>query len=331
MLSALAISLAALALSEKASSLAIPSPQQQANPAYPFTHLTAFGDELSDSGSGSWAHGIAGGTAQIYGHGTWTNGPVAVQHLADLLSTPLTDYAFGGADGGGKSGATINNRYTPADAHWDGNPVPSVHEQIVDNYTQPKPPASIQHSLQFLWVGQNDMSMHTDPWWPEDPKNALFAPTFAKKIRWHAEYLIRAGAPYVLVPNIYPKHRSPLVPAYLSNSTTFISTWGDMIADANAALKASLEKSRFADQIIYYDVFGYMLELMEKKDAFGLTQPLENYCDGIPGLDHWEECAADGWKGADAFFWMNFVQPTTRVHGLVARDMKRVIDERVRG
>lgn len=104
-----------------------------------------------------------------------------------------------------------------------------------------------------------------------------------------------------------------------------------MISGANTALEKSLAGSKFAEKIIYYDVFNYMLRLMEDKDRYGLTKPLGFYCDGVPGIAHWDECASDDRKGAWPFFWMSFGNPTTHVHQLIAADMKRVIDARVRG
>lgn len=87
--------LTALALAaSRVSALAIPADTQQElskRSAYPFTKLVAFGDELSDNGNGSYAHGITGDPANVYGFGTWTDGPVAVSYLADLLGVPLTD------------------------------------------------------------------------------------------------------------------------------------------------------------------------------------------------------------------------------------------------
>ena len=173
--------------------------------AYPFNRLVAFGDELSDNGNGSSAHGIAGDPESIYGFGTWTDGPVAVQYLAGLLDVPLTDYAFGGCCGGSSGGATINNIYSPAAAQWNGKPVPSVHQQIQNNYTKPTP-SSIKTSLQFIWTGQNELSSETDAFWQGDPKNAYFASNMSSRIVNNAEYLISKGAPAVFIANIYPKH-----------------------------------------------------------------------------------------------------------------------------
>ena len=322
----------ALALVNQANAVALPA-RQMARGAYPFSRLVAFGDELSDNGNGSYAHGITGDPADVYSFGTWSNGPVAVQYLAGELGVPLDDYAFGGCCGGGSFGATINNKYTPAQAQWNGAPVPSVHDQIRWNYTHPHPPSNIKNSLQFIWTGQNDLSIHTDAFWEGDPKNSDFATAMAQKITWHAEYLIKKGAPYVLVANIYPKHKAPVTTTYLCPDGSCIDTWGNVISAANAALKARLANSTVADKIIYYDVYSYMMQLMANKDSYGLTQSLSDYCDGDAKVAKWDECIAGDyvWEGAEKFYWMNFIQPTAHVHRLIAADMKRVIDAHVTG
>lgn len=98
--------------------LALPTTdfELRARTTYPFKKAVAFSDELSDNGNGYYAHGITGDPASVYGFGTWTNGPVAVSCLSDLLSAPITDYAFGGCCGGGDFGATFDNAYTSSPA-----------------------------------------------------------------------------------------------------------------------------------------------------------------------------------------------------------------------
>ena len=305
--------------------LAIPAPAPASFSQ--FTRLVAFGDELSDNGNGSYAHGITGDPANVYSFGTWTNGPVAVQYLAGLLGIPLDDYAFGGCCGGSSSGATISAAYTTPQAQWNGKPVPSVHEQIAKNYTNPTP-SSIKTSLQFLWTGQNELSVHTDAFWEGDPTNAEFASQMAQRITRNAEHLVAEGAPYVFIPNIYPKHKAPVTIKYLCPDGGCVETWGKIIQNANTALKNSLAKSKHGDKFIYYDVYSYMMNLMENKDSQGLIQPLTDYCDGDPAEAKWDTCISGSyvWEGAEKFFWMNFIQPTAHVHRLIAADMKATID-----
>lgn len=64
-------------------------PQPRSN--CPFNQLVAFGDELSDNGNGSYAHGITGSPANVYGFGTWTNGPVAVSYLVSHCKSQTLD------------------------------------------------------------------------------------------------------------------------------------------------------------------------------------------------------------------------------------------------
>ncbi|KAK5122140.1 hypothetical protein LTR85_004386 [Meristemomyces frigidus] len=316
-------------LAAQASALAIPETIQERG-SYPFNHLVAFGDELSDNGNGSYAHGITGNPANVYSFGTWTDGPVAISYLADLLGTPLTDYAFGGCCGAGSFGATINNTYTAAEAELEGNPVPSVHDQIFLNYTAKGAPANIKHALQFIWTGENDLSEHTDAFWEGDPKNANFASEMSDRITYNAEHLIELGAPYVMVANIYPKHRAPVTTKYLCPDGSCVDTWGSIIQDTNAAIEQALKESKYASKLIYYDVFSFMIDVMDNKDSYGLTQPLTYYCDGdaSDSNDKWDTCIAGSytWEGAMEFYWMNYIQPTTTVHKLIAADMKSTID-----
>lgn len=306
---------------------AIPASEQLPRSAYPFNNLVAFGDELSDNGNGSYAHGITGSPANVYGFGTWTNGPVAVQYLAGLLDVPLTDYAFGGCCGGGSFGATINNAYTPAAAQWNGKPVPSVHEQIFNNYTSPSP-ANIKSSLQFIWTGENDLSQHTDAFWEGDPQNAAFAANISSRIVHNAERLVQQGAPAVFVANIYPKHLAPVTKTYLCPDGSCVEGWGNVIQSANSAIEAKLKQSQYSNKFIYYDVFSFMVDVMNNKNSYGLTESLDSYCDGDAAVAKWDECIAGSyvWEGAQKFYWMNFIQPTAHVHQLIAVDMKKAVD-----
>ena len=284
--------------------------------SYPFNSLVAYGDELSDNGNGSYAHGITGDPATVYGFGTWTNGPVAVSYLADLLGVPLTDYAFGGCCGGESFGATFDNTYTKSPA--------GATDMLgqMSNYTDTHGAPGITDSLQFLWFGENDLSEHTDAFWLGDQKNSQFATDTSTKISAAVQNLLNKGAPYVVVANIYPKHLAPVTPKYLCGSNAdCVNTWGQVIQQANSAIQSGL--SKFGDKVIYYDVFTFLTKLLSNPTAHGFTKPLTSFCDG-DGDASWKDCMDDG--NAGEYFWMNFIQPTTAVHELIAKDMKSAID-----
>lgn len=92
-------------------------------------------------------------------------------------------------------------------------------------------------------------------------------------------------------------------------NTECVTTWGQIIQNANSALEASLKQ--FGSKVIYYDVFGFMTGLLDDATANGFTKPLTDFCDG-DGDAMWDDCMVDG--HAAEYFWMNFEQPTARVH-----------------
>ena len=275
----------------------------QARSTYPFNQIVAFGDEFSDNGSGSFAHGITGSPDTVYGFGTWTNGPVAVSYLSSLLSVPLRDFAFGGCCGGSSFGATLDNTYSASPAKS-----PSLIDQIT-NYTGHSH-SNVKNTLEFIWVGQNDLSLHTDAFYLSDSANGHFYSNFSSRTVSSVQNLLNAGAPYVFVANIYPKHLAPVTPRYLCGTNTeCVTAWGQVIQAANSALQASLK--HFGNKVIYYDVYEFMTCLLDNAAANGFTKPLTDYCDG-DGDAMWTDCMVDG--HAREYFWMNFEQPTRRVH-----------------
>ena len=290
--------------------------------------IVAFGDELSDNGNGSYAHGMTGNPATVYGYGTWTNGPVAVSYLASKLNLPLIDYAFGGCCGASKFGATLDNTYTRSDA---GSP--SIQDQIA-NYTSAVHAGMLnpKQSLGFIWAGQNDLSKHTDAFWLGDPANQAFSDNLSKYTVSAVQKLLDLGMPNVVVANVYAKHIAPVTKTYLcGGNDACTQTWGEVISNANAALKATLS-ANFGSKVVYYDSFAKISDLADNAVGLGFTEPLTKFCDG-QGDASWNQCMVTGTGasgnteivGWDTFFWMNFIQPTTKVHRLVGNDMARKV------
>lgn len=234
-----------------------------------------------------------------------------------LGSNGLVDYAFGGCCGGGDFGATLDSAYTESPAG-----APSLVQQI-SNYTSVGKP-NIANTLQFIWIGENDLSKHTDAFWLGDPQNAAFATKISEGIAASVKALLDDGAAYVFVANIYPKHIAPVTAKYLCGApqNDCVTTWGKIIVQANDAIKASL--APFGTKAIYYDSFSFISNLSANAAANGFTKPLAAFCDG-DGDASWNDCMVLG--NAPQYFWMNFIQPTTRVHQLIAKDMKSTIDQ----
>ncbi len=309
---------------------------------YPFNTLVAFGDQYTDDGSGSWAHGLDPDNA--YGHHTYTDGAVFSTYLAQMLGVPMTNYAWGGWEGQGLPGATVDNSYTPAKDLYQGQPVPSTKQQIFEHYTGHGRPANIAHSLQVIWVGQNDIKKHTN-WYaptnkilPNNAKNMLFYKQFMARLMPQVEHLIESGAPAVVVMNFFPIHMAPANSFYFCKKQPGCAeAWGRVIEAANAHMKATLMASRYASKIIYYDVFGYMMHIMDDKSSYGFSAPITALCDGGKGnklpVEHWDQCTRDhpAWTAARPYFWFTAAAPETHVHQYIAANLKQTIDAHFHG
>lgn len=99
------------------------------------------------------------------------------------------------------------------------------------------------------------------------------------------EGLIKAGAPAVVVVNLYPVNLAPVTTYFLCKEpygSQCAQNWGTVIEAANAKLETSLSSSQYADKIIYYDVYGFMMNVMAQKNKYGFTAPLSEYCACAP-------------------------------------------------
>lgn len=104
-------------------------------------------------------------------------------------------------------------------------------------------------------------------------------------------------------------------PALLSKLTS-------TIALANAAIATAL--TPFGKSVIQYDVNSFMRQVWTNHASYGITHvgvPSE-FCDGHSQED-WDLCVTQ--HQGDTFYWMQYIDPTTYVHRLVAQDMYEVI------
>lgn len=159
--------------------------------------------------------------------------------------------------------------------------------------------------------------------WLDDSKNAQFASDFSSKLAAQVKRLFDLGMPYVFVANIYPKHIAPVTAKYLcGTSTDCVDTWGQVIKNANAAIESALKQ--FGDKVILYDSFGYIEHVfgMATKYGFTATDTTTVFCDGFSDAI-WTDCMTNG--HGSKYLWMNYVQPTTKFHWYIARNMKNQI------
>jgi cholinesterase len=302
--------------------LAAPARRNQNQSNLPFNRIVAFGDNLSDNGNGSVAHCVADPTNcdnSIYGHNTWTNGPVAVSYLSSRLHVPLLDYAYGHANGGSLFGATIDNDFTQSTAK-----APSSKDQIA-NYTANPRAASLGNSLHFLWIGANDMNLNHIATWSDD--NTAFGDKFASLLEGQIRTLLDAGAKYILVPNLYPKQISPSITFYASDAVGR-ARFRKAIEHANQQIERAIAAlpSKDRAKVLEFDVYSLMMNLWNNAEAEGFSHARGGqFCDGFSQAD-WDLCVTKG--HGDEFFWMQYLDMTTTVHRKIAHAMARVVREK---
>ena len=135
------------------------SPLTSANAAY--SQIVAFGDSLSDNGNvfAATKAGLGFGIpAAPYWNGRFSNGPVAVEVMAQTLGLTLVDYAFGGALTG-----TTNRAGIPG--------LPGIQTEV-NQFTTGLSAAgktADASALYFLWGGGNDFFSAEDKLAAVDP------------------------------------------------------------------------------------------------------------------------------------------------------------------
>jgi phospholipase/lecithinase/hemolysin len=117
--------------------------------AQAYSSLIVFGDSLSDTGNVQARANLAGldVPAEPYFQDRFTNGPVAVEVMAQALGVSLTSHAYGGAYTG------LGNRI-PAGNLLDGTGMQSQVNQFIASLGSAQADAQ---ALYVLWGGGNDL------------------------------------------------------------------------------------------------------------------------------------------------------------------------------
>jgi phospholipase/lecithinase/hemolysin len=207
--------------------------------AAPFSNVFVYGDSLSDLGN---IYNVSGHTVPLsppYYMGQFSNGPLAVEYLANSLHSPLTSFAWGGATTGiGNSGD--GGTQTSLGIHS----LPGMLLQVQGSLGSVAPFAPT--SLFVVWGG------------PDDFITGGSVAVGVTDILTIVGALQSVGATHILVPGMPDLG---LTPAYFGNAsaTTFSFAF-------DQALQASLPHG-----VTYFDTFGFMHLVVSNPGAFGFT------------------------------------------------------------
>jgi phospholipase/lecithinase/hemolysin len=255
--------------------------------SYPYTEIYVFGDSLSDTGRLFETIGIPPSPPYYEGH--TSNGPLWVEHLAELLEltyNPQTNFAWAGA----LSGTTNVWNVTFPDMELLGL------QQQVDQYIEDT--AADPNALYVVWAGANDfLDEITDP--QETITTAITNLISAvTKLQNH-------GARHILVPNLGNLGKTPR--ALASGVSEAMS---GLVATYNQALAESLQPF----EVMQVDI-PTSLEMMTDPETVldPIAVELTNFTEACFNINLLKVCDTP-----DNYFYWDDIHPTTKGHFALA-------------
>ncbi|KAI9363516.1 hypothetical protein DFJ73DRAFT_942981 [Zopfochytrium polystomum] len=241
------------------------------------THLVVFGDSWSDTGN---AHALSHGAfprSPLYADGQYSNGPIWIRTIVQdrFLGTNFSGFAFGSAT----SNSDTVKGYLP-----NGMPVPSVKEQISNDYANfVTTTKGVGDAPMFaMWSGAYDYIFGNEIF-----KQNLTPETIASDIMQNAETLIRDfSAQRILLLTIPPLARLPL---YRGADPAAARRAGAFTATANALLQqqAAALESRYADRdarVLVFDVGEVVAQMEDLPGRYGLENAVDACVGAFTGM-----------------------------------------------
>jgi phospholipase/lecithinase/hemolysin len=273
-----------------------------------YDHLYAFGDSYSDNGAGeAFTRALAAQKVKdaqelpgsLYWKGRWSNGPTAVENLAHMLGTPLTDYAIGGAKSGN------GNYYAWMEPSRDTG----VFGQIAEHLKAAKTHKADPNALYFIFISANDFFEWADFLHLESID--VLSQNSVANIQNATEALIAAGAKQVMVVGTTDLSHVPAV--VQGNQVKNAADYQQVLEQKLPVMLTTLAKAHDIS-ISYFDHLTFSNKLRAAPDAVGLkdldTPCQATYPDVKPMCEH-----------PDAHYYWDEWHPTRKVHTLAAEAM----------
>lgn len=207
--------------------------------ASPYSNVFVYGDSLSDTGNIYNASGHTIPQSPPYYMGRFSNGPLAVEYLANSLHSPLTSFAWGGATTGIGDSGDGGTQTTLGSLG-----LPGMLLQVEGSLASVAPFAST--SLFVVWGGPDDFIT-----------GGSVAQGVADELAI-VSALQGVGATHILVPGMPDMG---LTPAYYGNASATAFSYA-----FDQALQANLPHG-----VTYFDTFGFMHLVVSNPGAFGFT------------------------------------------------------------
>ncbi|MFO0690048.1 MAG: SGNH/GDSL hydrolase family protein [Myxococcota bacterium] len=279
-------------------------------PAAAYSSVYVFGDSSSDIGRiAALTGGIPG--PPDYAPGRFSNGPVAVEVMTQVLvGSPLTldhDYAFGGA----RTGVSPFSFSDNANPFFNGtgllNQTGLFRFTVGPGHTDP-------NALYVVFAGANDID--------ELPVFANTDGTQWDRVIGNLETAIdnlaADGARHFLVPNL---PNAGLPPASLALGPVTAATFSQYAASFNVLFAqriAAFDAARAAIDIHTFDVYGFMTSVSAQVTAHGSYLGVSNVTTA---------CQGDSNCNPNAAFYWDSVHLTTKAHTLLGLAMAEAVPE----
>lgn len=281
-----------------------------------FSGLYAFGDSLSDVGSSPSAitsiYKILNNNCDLshpcppYEDGRFSNGPTAVEYLAESLfpggvtSTNFHSYAVGGATSG------IGNYGDGGSATQQGPfNLPGMNQELglYKSGLNDSGDAADPNALFFVWGGANDYLTHDSP------------VAAAQNIGGYVSALAEAGAKHILVPNLVDLSKTPFAIAEGEESQ---AQGFSLVFNAELATQLGAVSSNFpTTKIFQFDTYSFVNGIIQDPASHGFAE-VQDPC--LSSL--FIPCGDPG----SHIFWDDF-HPTTRAHSILGSAFASAVPE----
>lgn len=245
------------------------------------SQVVVFGDSLSDTHNFYDVVHPAMGDWPYPGKAA-SNGPLAVEKMAEIYGKPLVNFAFFGATTGVGNEADLGTQTSLGAMSLPG--MTTIFNGVVAGGLTIDPQA-----VYVVWAGPNDIRMGT-------ADLPLTVATAVANIVAIVENLEAAGAKHILVPGMPDLGLAPPLQGTTDGQAASILT--DRF---NATLKASLPR-----KTNFFDTAGWMRQIFAKPAAYGFAN-VTTPCIVTPGC----------MSAPDTFFFWDTFHPTAAAHALM--------------
>jgi len=267
----------------------------------PIGNLLAFGDSLSDMGNAKDSV-LNVPDVPPYWQGRFSNGMVWIEYLSQAYGVTTThgsgtqagdNRAFGGSQtGAGYSYLLLPNV---------GSQITSYLTNVQSNFAS--------NDIISLWAGGNDFLYGT-----------ANADTIVTNMESHIRQLEAAGATTFIIPNLPPLEKTPEI---LSRSQTQQQNIASEVVSYNNKLASLISSLQLELGINVYSVDAYTIfnDIIDNKDALGLTNTHSAACSGNAGLLPLPICNNGDpvVANVDEYIFFDKAHPTRVMHQYIGR------------